>query len=82
MKECSLGAPGADYDCRFCQVDLHRGDSGCPYSTLREEVCSYASVCLSCAAEVDRLTDRTTRLAKVHAAIVYEAQFKFARFDD
>jgi len=83
MRKCPLGVPDADYCCKFCQVHLHRSyDAGCQCSTRRPAVCYYSSICLPCAAEVDRLTDGASRLGKVHAAIVYEAQFKFAHSDD
>jgi len=82
MKECSLGAPGADYDCRFCRVPVHRGGDRCPCSTFRQAVCQYASICGPCAAALDCLTDEATRFGTVHAAIVREATFTFAHSDD
>ncbi len=83
MRTCPLGVPEADYPCKFCRVHLHRGDfAGCRCSTFRPAVSSYATICLSCAVAVDRLTDTATPLGKVHAGIVHEATLTFAHSDD
>lgn len=51
--ECVLDTE-KQYDCMFCQKELHRGNSECTCSTMRPEF-NYASICVECAAQYDRL---------------------------
>lgn len=84
--KCPAGRPDAQYSCRFCQVPLHRGDEGCDCSRFREDVTSYASLCLGCANALDTLIPRPgeekTRMSKIVAQLLQEARLTHWHGDD
>lgn len=54
ITNCSLETR-PNFRCVICDKLIHRGDSGCICSTFREQSFSYASICVKCAKEYDRL---------------------------
>lgn len=79
-EQCAAGVERPDYSCRFCNVRIHRGDSGCACSTFRDATL-YASLCVDCADMLDMLT-ADTRLGRVHKALVHQADMAGRRSDD
>jgi len=69
---CPNGQPDPPYRCRFCQVWVHRGDSDCGCSELRQTVTYYASLCHACAEALDVLT-ADTLVGRIHRELVHQA---------